>query len=356
MPQSLHNQQPAMSQLPNNQQLSNNHQPATIAHPLSTDATVIAYQAYQETMRQFLRVQESVIQQFLGGSSPISQVSPAANPPQLIPQTPVPPIPSPPPRSQVTNNGNGAMDGGQLVKEKTYPNPTPQSPIPDRQFPIGDRESLTRMLLDIVSDRTGYPQELLGLDQDLEAELGIDSIKRVEILGALGKVLPEAIAGSIQTQMETLTRVKTLNGLISQLLSSEKTTDARHGWERGYADEINPIPLPDSADLTQTLLNIVSDRTGYPQEMLGLDQDLEAELGIDSIKRVEILGAIAKTLPEPVSATIQQQMETLTRVKTLNSLIAQLLADRQHPRSKITNEEENGLGKSLTQEKLFRAT
>ena len=45
------------------------------------------------------------------------------------------------------------------------------------------------------------------------------------------------------------------------------------------------------ANLQAQLLSVVAERTGYPPEMLGLDQDLEAELGIDSIKRVEILGA-----------------------------------------------------------------
>ena len=199
-----------MSQPLNNQQLPiNNHQPTTSDRPLSPDAAVMAYQAYQETMRQFLRVQESVMQQFLGGTSPINQVPPSTTAPQLIPQTPPSSIPSPPPIPLVMNNGNGATDRGQLAIEKNYPHLTPQSPIPSRSSPITDGESLTQTLLNIVSDRTGYPQEMLGLDRDLEAELGIDSIKRVEILGALGKVLPEAIARSIPTQMETLTRVKT---------------------------------------------------------------------------------------------------------------------------------------------------
>ena len=58
-----------------------------------------------------------------------------------------------------------------------------------------------------------------------------------------------------------------------------------------------PSSLPDKAGLMQILLQLVSDRTGYPTEMLGLDQDMEAELGIDSIKRVEILGALQKKLP-----------------------------------------------------------
>ena len=59
--------------------------------------------------------------------------------------------------------------------------------------------------------------------------------------------------------------------------------------------------------------------------MLGLDQDLEAELGIDSIKRVEILGALQKSLPQPLATTVQEQMESLTRVKSLNTLIEKVL-------------------------------
>ncbi|HEY3698406.1 MAG TPA: beta-ketoacyl synthase N-terminal-like domain-containing protein, partial [Spongiibacteraceae bacterium] len=42
-------------------------------------------------------------------------------------------------------------------------------------------------------------------------------------------------------------------------------------------------------DVQATLLAIVSERTGYPSAMLDLDLDLEADLSIDSIKRVEII-------------------------------------------------------------------
>jgi acyl carrier protein len=88
---------------------------------------------------------------------------------------------------------------------------------------------------------------------------------------------------------------------------------------------IKPIAF-DRTALIQTLVNLVSDRTGYPSEMLGLDQDLEADLGIDSIKRVEILGALQKILPQPLADALQQQMESLTRVKSLNALVEQVLA------------------------------
>src|SRR3546814_4043222 len=60
------------------------------------------------------------------------------------------------------------------------------------------------------------------------------------------------------------------------------------------------LPISSSAaptiDYAGTLTALVAERTGYPIEMLAFDADLEADLGIDSIKRVEILGAFQKAL------------------------------------------------------------
>jgi acyl transferase domain-containing protein len=46
--------------------------------------------------------------------------------------------------------------------------------------------------------------------------------------------------------------------------------------------------VPDERDLLAGIRKIVANETGYPEEMLQADTDLEAELGIDSIKRLEI--------------------------------------------------------------------
>jgi hypothetical protein len=45
------------------------------------------------------------------------------------------------------------------------------------------------------------------------------------------------------------------------------------------------------------MMAIVAEKTGYPQEMLGVQMELEADLGIDSIKRVEILSAMRERAP-----------------------------------------------------------
>src|SRR3546814_18488404 len=75
-------------------------------------------------------------------------------------------------------------------------------------------------------------------------------------------------------------------------------------------------------DLQALLIGIVAERTGYPHEMLGLDADLEADLGIDSIKRVEILGSFQKALPAAAGTQMQDGMEHFTKANSLNPNLA----------------------------------
>ena len=51
-------------------------------------------------------------------------------------------------------------------------------------------DNILAVLLETVSELTGYPENMLGLDMDIESDLGIDSIKRVEILSTMEEKLP----------------------------------------------------------------------------------------------------------------------------------------------------------------------
>jgi len=75
-------------------------------------------------------------------------------------------------------------------------------------------------------------------------------------------------------------------------------------------------PAIDLAPLTQSMLSIVSDKTGYPADMLEIEMDMEADLGIDSIKRVEILGAMQEQFPElpPVNPDELAELRTLGEI------------------------------------------
>ena len=74
----------------------------------------------------------------------------------------------------------------------------------------------------------------------------------------------------------------------------------------------------DSRSITEIILNLVSDRTGYPPEMLDLDLNMEADLGIDSIKRIEILGAFQEQYP-PLQEDVE--VEQVSSLKTLRQII-----------------------------------
>lgn len=76
-----------------------------------------------------------------------------------------------------------------------------------------------------------------------------------------------------------------------------------------------PTPLVDPAAL---LLAVVAEKTGYQPEMLGLHMELEADLGIDSIKRVEILAALQAALPK----LSDLKPSDMASIRTLGDIVA----------------------------------
>lgn len=188
-------------------------------------------------------------------------------------------------------------------------------------------DDIKGLLLETVSEKTGYPIEMLGLDLDLEADLSIDSIKRMEIIGSLREKLN--ISGSMEDAEDTvekLASVKTLNGLIDWIkeLANSSINQTQGAIMPDVVDSVVPIQTQAVTidDIKTLLLETVSEKTGYPADMLGLDLDLEADLSIDSIKRMEIIGSLREKLN--ISGSIEDAddtIEKLASVKTLNGLI-----------------------------------
>ncbi|MCI3273651.1 type I polyketide synthase [Streptomyces cylindrosporus] len=84
-----------------------------------------------------------------------------------------------------------------------------------------------------------------------------------------------------------------------------------------------------ATDLEQVVLEIISERTGYPVDMIEPDLDLEADLSIDSIKRAEIAGELAKRLGiggADVTALDDMELEELARARTAASVTGWLAA------------------------------
>lgn len=152
-----------------------------------------------------------------------------------------------------------------------------------------DAAQVQTTMLDVVADKTGYPTEMLDLAMDMEADLGIDSIKRVEILGTVQDQLPTLPELNPEDLAECRTLGEIVDYMNSKLPATSSVTAASTTAAPVAASTTTSNGL-DAAHVQSTMLDVVADKTGYPAEMLDLAMDMEADLGIDSIKRVEILG------------------------------------------------------------------
>ncbi|MEU8546177.1 SDR family NAD(P)-dependent oxidoreductase [Streptomyces roseoverticillatus] len=94
-------------------------------------------------------------------------------------------------------------------------------PGPRAGDPAGAVPDVLSTVRAVISERTGYPVELVEPDLDLEADLSIDSIKRTEIVGELGRRLTGAAGPTpgdwADTRLEELLQSRTAAALAERL-------------------------------------------------------------------------------------------------------------------------------------------
>nr|WP_052056734.1 type I polyketide synthase [Colwellia psychrerythraea] len=167
------------------------------------------------------------------------------------------------------------------------------------------------VMMEVVAEKTGYPTEMLELEMDMEADLGIDSIKRVEILGAVQETIPDLP----ELNPEDLAELRTLGEIVTYMQS--KVSAAPVSAEASATANENSVSI-DLDYIQSVMMTVVAEKTGYPTEMLELAMDMEADLGIDSIKRVEILGAVQETIPD----LPELNPEDLAELRTLGEIVS----------------------------------
>lgn len=266
-----------------------------------------------------------------------------------------------------------------------------------------DTEALQQTVIDFIVDHTGYPAEIIDIDWDLEADLGIDSIKRAQLMGDLRELfdldfdleatddiskltelrtvrqilelIKDSGSGGKRQWLESGTRgdlpsaprlpfetgspavtaaavsaddqwpptawsdpelvaapvaemayepVATAATYVPQTIVPPTALDSIPGldtmdspaWSatapepRGGAAVVEPAeaklsatatvaepaaqpankPVGDPAEWEKFLVDFVVEHTGYPREVIDMDADLEADLGIDSIQRAQLFG------------------------------------------------------------------
>ncbi|MCB1994310.1 MAG: SDR family NAD(P)-dependent oxidoreductase [Burkholderiaceae bacterium] len=199
------------------------------------DPTVMS--DYFDTMRQFLETQERVMASYLGSDLAAAAPRPALRPRSvpltlpraaevMVPSVPVAAVAMPPaavpaaPVSVVPPVAAPAAAVPVAAAPVSAPAPvTAAAPTPVAKPAAAasgalGREAVTDLLLSIVEEKTGYPRDMVGLEQNLESDLGIDSIKRIEVVGTLLQKLPDAQREALKDSRSKLNTQPSLSGML----------------------------------------------------------------------------------------------------------------------------------------------
>ncbi len=161
-------------------------------------------------------------------------------------------------------------------------------------------------------EKTGYPQDMLDVDLDLEADLGVDTVKQAEMFAAIREIysIPRDENRKLR-DYPTLAHVirfvyEKRPDLAVGATSTTKTAEIPAAVPSPLVTK--PTPKPPAApsptnsagsDVKERILELMVEKTGYPKDMLDVDLDLEADLGVDTVKQAEMFAAIREIYSIP---------------------------------------------------------
>jgi len=269
-----------------------------------------------------------------------------------------------------------------------------------------DKEELLQFLKTVVVDLTGYKPEVIDFDADLEADLGVDSIKKAQVVGEMAEHYELNVAPS-GVKLSDLTTLNHIAELGATALQSQSAGHCSAGAGHCSADDRNgkahpaATPLSDSAPATQPttppathsplnpalaeiapagpvsgpapgsvggnhtsagqmlqttaaaqmpasapslensdadgapyfdlesvqqfLVDLVVDQTGYSPDVLDLDADMEADLGIDSIKQAQLLGEVQQQFEIQYVPGKKNSLSSFSTLRSILNYLAEVI-------------------------------
>ena len=267
-----------------------------------------------------------------------------------------------PHRSNGHSNGHAAAPYANRIaavpSAPSHKSPEPVAPSSSSPSPAAEpsdaapsvtQEQALAFLTDLIVDLTGYDPDVVDAEADLEADLGVDSIKKAQVIGELAawSGLAKAPENLRLDDVRTLAQIAALVPTADDAAGPDHTpvppatppaagssdgeplvldargdsptggsvTDASSAGApltastvavsesataapvdsgtavltTGRASEAAPQTVT-AASLDALMIDFVVDQTGYDPDVIDVEADLEADLGVDSIKQAQLLG------------------------------------------------------------------
>jgi malonyl CoA-acyl carrier protein transacylase len=187
------------------------------------------------------------------------------------------------------------------VASKEVKPETSVSPVAAVSQPAPSNEAVKEFVLAAVSEKTGYPVEMLDVELDLEADLGVDTVKQAELFRTIRENYN--IPRREDLRLSDYNTLEKVIGFVMENSSSEAQTSQpapvpiepnveTSTQEKSTETAVQSASSVSDEEITQFVIQQVAEKTGYPAEMLDLDLDLEADLGVDTVKQAELFASI----------------------------------------------------------------
>jgi acyl carrier protein len=200
--------------------------------------------------------------------------------------------------------------------------------------PVSTNLNMYEILTEAIADKTGYPTDMIDEDMELEADLGIDSIKRVEILSMVNTALGSVFTKENVEELSGLGKIADIVDYLKNLAPAAAVAEEAPVTAVEVPVAEAPVveapaaeaaPVVSGGKITEVILAAIADKTGYPEDMIDNDMELEADLGIDSIKRVEIFADVIKQLNITLTPDQTEELSGLSTVEAIDAYLSTLV-------------------------------
>jgi 3-oxoacyl-(acyl-carrier-protein) synthase/NAD(P)-dependent dehydrogenase (short-subunit alcohol dehydrogenase family) len=218
----------------------------------------------------------------------------------------------------------GTVTSGPV--EKTIEQVEAATPAASGQ--ITSTDSVRERVLALVVEKTGYPKDMLDLELDLEADLGVDTVKQAEMFAAIREIynIPRDENRKLRDYPTLAHVIRFIYEKRPDLAASTAPETVRRRLEVVQAEgasarsvasapTASAAPVASDEEIKDKVLDIVVEKTGYPKDMLDLELDLEADLGIDTVKQAEMFASVRAMFNIPRDAELKlRDFPTLAHV------------------------------------------
>jgi acyl carrier protein len=204
----------------------------------------------------------------------------------------------------------------------TAPTPTPAPALADQVYP--SPEQLLTELRASYARALDYPESVFTEDADLEADLGVDSVKQAELLARVtdSYALNTDPADFRLAELTSLAKISAFVLACMRPNAGQPRTDARPSADLVAPAVGTSTHQHNRAQILDELRATYAAALDYPASVFAETADLEADLGVDSVKQTELLAQVS----DHYALALHPDELRLTELTTLGSIADLVLA------------------------------